>query len=300
LRDNQDIEQSIDLNEKMGTNEDFYYFYQSEDGQHIYLHSLNVRILKHEFGNLENCPNKICAKIIETEWESMSEEVRKRHRYLQHLPLTCEFRIVELEFDSQLISNKTLEIFRPEVIRRQKMRSKRAREERRRERHIQVEQNKRIHGIYPRPKYQLDNRQQFPVYNDITDGQRSPSPLYSSESSTVDFPLNQTKDNSIDYGSPPLEAEFPSFAAMLRREGTVKQDVPKKSTKTNAIKESFNESEEEYQRPVYNYSLCDAFEAALELKSSVPQNESDTKRGPKKKKSKPKLLMSTGMKRSYQ
>ena len=289
---------------KKDSDEDFYYFYQSEDGQHIYLHSLNVRLLKQEFGSLENCPQKICAKIIETEWDSMSEENRKRYRYLQHLPLTCEFRIVELEFTNQLISDKTLDLFLPEIIKRQKMRAKRDREERRRERHIQVEQNKRIHGIYPRPKYQLDNKEQFPSCSDPTDGLRAVSPFNSSESSIVeDLALNNSCDNlmAATYGNSPNEPEFPSFAAMLRQ-GKAKPtlDFRKERNRKDAVIDETNESGDEYHRPSYNYSLSDAFTAALQMKSSGEQREqSEIKKGSKKKKNKPKLLMSTAMKRSY-
>lgn len=309
-------QQRMDLNANMGSekdnsenrsDEEFYYFYQSEDGQQIYLNSLNVRMLKHQFGGLDNCPHTISAKIIETEWESMSEDLRKRHRYLQHLPLTCEFRIVELEFDSELISNTTLEVFRNEVIRRQKIRSKREREERRRERHIQNEQNKRIHGIYPRPKYLLDNLQQFPTCANLDSNDVLHSISHnSSESSIADeLPLNEIKDNlSVSYGiSPPTEPEFPSFAAMLREGKATKPVAALGSRKTNPINDiSNNESDEEYHRPLHNYSLCDAFEAALELKSCGKEEEltQNKKSGSsKKKKNKPKLLMSTGMKRLY-
>ncbi|CAG2108018.1 unnamed protein product [Medioppia subpectinata] len=280
------------------SDDDYYYFYQSEDGQHIYLHSLNVRILKQEFGSLESCPHKICAKIVETEWESMSEELRKRHRYLQHLPLTCEFRIVELEFNNELISEATLELFRAEVMNRQRMRSKRAREERRRERHIQVEQNKRIHGIYPRPKYMLDNMDQFPVCSQTPDALNPNSAFNLSESSTVEDASLQP-----NYGtSPAAEPEFPSFATMLRegKQNFAQTMTASKKATVNSKDLATNESDDEYQRlPTAHYSLSDAFAAALQLQLSTdPQNDGN-KKGSKKKKNKPKLLLSTGMNRKY-
>lgn len=283
---------------KCGANPEFYYFYQSEDSQHIYLHSLNVRILKEQFGSLENCPKKITAKIVETEWESMSEENRKRHRYLQHLPLTCEFRIVELEFTNELISEQILELFRPEILRRQKMRAKREREERRRERHIQVEQNKRIHGIYPRPKYQLDNKQQFPSCSEPTDGWRAVSPFNTSESSSLEELAVNVMPTT--YGNSPNESEFPSFASMLRQ-GKARPVLDSKVNRKNVSIDESNEFDDEYHRPTYNYSLSDAFTAALQLKSCGQQSPAETEKGgsKKKKKNKPKLMMSTGMKRSY-
>ncbi|XP_054160664.1 RING finger protein 10-like [Oppia nitens] len=319
LQERCDVNSSQDINANIKetkanstSNDEFYYFYQSEDGQHIYLHSLNVRILKHEFGSLENCPHNISAKIVETEWETMTDELRKRHRYLQNLPLTCEFRIVELEFTNELISDTTLELFNNEIIRRQKNRAKRAREERRRERHIQVEQNKRIHGIYPLPKYQLNNMQQFPNCFKPSDSLRSPSPMLSSESSAIDDNVSHNNldvDNqSANYGtSPQTEMEFPSFATMLRN-GKAKpimlsnnNNNNNNTTNSNTNELAANESDSEYRPTTYNYTLSDAFAAALELKSKSSTNDenSGNKKVSKKKKNKPKLLLSTGMNRKY-
>jgi hypothetical protein len=239
-------------------------------------------------------------------WESMSDELRRRLRYLQHLPLTCEFRIVELQFDNQLISESTLNAFKDEVICRQKVRSKRAREERRRERHIKVEQNKRIYGIYPLPKYQLDNDQQFPKCHDngLND---SMSPTFSSESSTIeDMPhINDNMSTTSGTSPPSVEPEFLSFATMLR-EGKAKPVTNIQTTQSNTKASNGDkdkDSEEEYVAPEYHqYSLSDAFAAALELKSSTSNqsvDNEDKKGGKKKKKNKPKILMSTGMKRNY-
>jgi hypothetical protein len=300
------VEHKLQL-QRQGTaakEEEYYYFYQSEDGQHIYLHSLNVRMLKQEFGTLDKSPIKIKAKIIEMEWESMSDELRRRLRYLQHLPLTCEFRIVELEFDNQLISESTLDAFKEEVIRRQKVRGKRAREERRRERHIKVEENKRIYGIYPLPKYQLDNYQQFPKCHDNgLNGSISPTSL--SESSTIeDMPHINDNISTISGTSPPsVEPEFPSFARMLR-EGKAKPLTNIQTTQSNTkARNGDKDSEDEYMAPEYHqYSLSDALAAALELKSSTSNqsvDNEDKKGGKKKKKNRPKILMSTGMKRNY-
>lgn len=41
-----------------GPKSDFYYF-QAADGQHIYLHPLDIRVLKHEFGDYRNFPTSM-------------------------------------------------------------------------------------------------------------------------------------------------------------------------------------------------------------------------------------------------
>lgn len=45
----------------------------AEDGQHIYLHNINVRMLVKEYGSLDNAPPIIKAKIVEIESVSMTE-----------------------------------------------------------------------------------------------------------------------------------------------------------------------------------------------------------------------------------
>ncbi|MBV97930.1 RING finger protein 10, partial [Eschrichtius robustus] len=120
-----------------------YYFYQAEDGQHMFLHPVNVRCLVREYGSLEQSPEKISATVVEIAGYSMSEDVRQRHRYLSHLPLTCEFSICELALQPPLVSKETLELFSDDIEKRKRQRQKKAREERRRERRIEMEENKR-------------------------------------------------------------------------------------------------------------------------------------------------------------
>uniref|UniRef100_A0A8D0HIA3 E3 ubiquitin-protein ligase RNF10 n=1 Tax=Sphenodon punctatus TaxID=8508 RepID=A0A8D0HIA3_SPHPU len=126
----------------------FYYFYQAEDGQYMYLHPVNVRCLTREYGSLEKSPEKITADVVEISGYSMTEDVRQRHRYLCHLPLTCEFRICELALKPPIISKQTLEMFSDDIEKRKRLRQKKARDERRRERRIEMEENQK-QGKYP-------------------------------------------------------------------------------------------------------------------------------------------------------
>lgn len=97
------------------------------------------------------------------------QEIRRRHRYLAHLPLTCEFSICELVLQPPVLSKETLETFagmdrvpsgsvcvfgRPfkgltsvllpdELEKRKRMRQKKLREEKRREKRIEMEENKK-------------------------------------------------------------------------------------------------------------------------------------------------------------
>ena len=54
-------------------NKDGFLYYQAEDGQHIYLHSINHRCMLKEYGSLKALPDTITASIVEMEGVSMTE-----------------------------------------------------------------------------------------------------------------------------------------------------------------------------------------------------------------------------------
>lgn len=81
------------------------------DGQHLYLHALNVRMLEHMYGSLEHSPKTLVGRIVEKEGGSMTEELRKRLRYLQHLPVTCQFEVAEIQLKQPVVCKETLEHF---------------------------------------------------------------------------------------------------------------------------------------------------------------------------------------------
>lgn len=302
-----------------------YYFYQAEDGQHMFLHPVNVRCLVREYGSLEQSPEKISATVVEIAGYSMSEDVRQRHRYLSHLPLTCEFSICELALQPPVVSKETLEIFSDDIEKRKRQRQKKAREERRRERRIEMEENKK-QGKYPEVYIPLENLQQFPAFNSYacssdsasgptsTEGQEalSLSPLSRSPGSHADFlltPLSPTASQgspSFCVGSLEEDSPFPSFAQMLRV-GKAKMDVwPKTAPKKDenslvppAPMDSDGESDNSDRVPVPSFqnSFSQAIEAAF-MKLDTPATSdplSEEKGGKKRKKQKQKLLFSTSV-----
>lgn len=88
----------------------------ASDGQHIYLHAMNARMLEHSYGSLEQGPLTITGKILEKEGGSMTEELRKRLRYLQHLPVTCQFEVAEIELKQPIVTKETLQHFNGDYL----------------------------------------------------------------------------------------------------------------------------------------------------------------------------------------
>ncbi|KAJ3122065.1 RING finger protein 10 [Physocladia obscura] len=96
-----------------------YFFYQSADGQHVYLHPLDIKILTHEFGGYEKFPDNLIGKILAVQESTMTEDLRKKCRYLSHIPLSCDVNFCEMDL-SNLVSNDTLSVFQNELSQREK------------------------------------------------------------------------------------------------------------------------------------------------------------------------------------
>ncbi|NP_001089838.1 RING finger protein 10 [Xenopus laevis] len=298
-------------NDEPLANSHYYYFYQAVDGQHVYLHPVNVRCLVHEYGSLERCPEKITATVVEMDGFTMTEEVRRRHRYLCHLPLTCEFSICEIALGPPDVSVKTLELFTEEVEKRKRLRQRKARDEQRREKRIEIEENRK-QGKYPEAYIALENFQQFPAF--------SSSPVYSLSSvETQNFvsispvscsPTSQSgsllgAECSLDPSFTEDESRCPSFAQMLRAGKAKPETWPKaahknvaENTLTPATADSDGESDcsERVPVPSFQNSFSQAMEAAfLKLDTALPTPPSSVEKGGRRKKKQQKLLFSTSI-----
>lgn len=77
---------------------DRWYFYQAEDSGSVFLHPVNHRCLSTEYaGNFDMASSHITAPVVGIERHTMVEAMRKRYRFLDHLPEGCEFSFVELD-----------------------------------------------------------------------------------------------------------------------------------------------------------------------------------------------------------
>ncbi|KAK3540738.1 hypothetical protein QTP70_034789 [Hemibagrus guttatus] len=295
----------------------YYYFYQAEDGQQMFLHPVNVRCLLREYGSLENSPQSISATVVEIEGHTVNEDVRRRHRYLSHLPLTCEFSICELNLQPPVLSKETLDSFSDDLERRRRTRQKKARDEKRREKRIEIEENRK-QGKYPEVHIGLENLQHFPAFGSpphhSPPGQNpefhlGPSPPLSSSPvpDVAMFPSLNGNAPSFSVGSVEEESPCMSFAQMLR-DGKARVDVwprppPKKDMfLAPPVADSDGESDGSDRVPVPSFqnSFSQAVEAAMLQLDHKPPAKAEAppttdEKGGKKKKKKQKLLFSTSM-----
>lgn len=212
---------SVDLSSSKGTEKSFL-FYQSSDGQHIYLNPFSTKILSEEYGSLENCPLEIRAKILQMDWISMNEWYRKRFKYLEHLPLTCEFRLIEIDFEnSNLVKANIFATFADQIRLRANDRAIRKIEEQKRDKIIQIEQNRRIYGIQPSLNINLDSLDQFPAVFDENRSDQVISPTNTGDTiRTDDNTINQLgyPEETSDEEQPEPETSLSFKEIQMRQE----------------------------------------------------------------------------------
>ncbi|CEH18361.1 Predicted E3 ubiquitin ligase [Ceraceosorus bombacis] len=76
-----------------------YLFYQAATGQHIYLQPLDVKVLLAEYGSYAAFPRQLKLKIQGADEGSMNDELRRRCKYLSHLPMGTDVVFSEVDWD---------------------------------------------------------------------------------------------------------------------------------------------------------------------------------------------------------
>ena len=123
-------------------NDSPFFFYEAL--LHLYLSPLDIRILKAAFGDYASFPSTILPRVerIST-GHIVDDELRRRAKYLAHLPHGCEVGFLECDW-TDIVSPEILGGFLQEVERRRKRnREKEVREEKERVRAEKEEDDKR-------------------------------------------------------------------------------------------------------------------------------------------------------------
>ncbi|KAF2007567.1 hypothetical protein P154DRAFT_517243 [Amniculicola lignicola CBS 123094] len=95
-----------------------YYFYQAL--LHYYLSPLDIRILKAAFGNFATFPSTILPRVERVSTgHVIDDDLRKRTKYLAHLPYGCEVSFLECDW-TDTVAPEILERFQSEIDKRRK------------------------------------------------------------------------------------------------------------------------------------------------------------------------------------
>lgn len=129
-----------------------YFFYQAL--YHYYLSPLDIRILKAAFGNFASFPATILPRVEHVSTgHVIDDDLRKRTKYLAHLPYGCEVGFLECDW-TDTVSPEVLEKFKPEIEKRRKKHTeKETREEKARQRAEKAEYAEFAAGRRKRPSF---------------------------------------------------------------------------------------------------------------------------------------------------
>lgn len=119
-----------------------FYFYEAL--LHYYLSPLDIRILKAAFGDFSSFPTTVLPRVERVSTGHIfDDELRRRAKYLAHLPRGCEVRFLECDW-TDVVGSEILDGFSEEIERRRKRnREKEVREEKERVRAEKEEDDKR-------------------------------------------------------------------------------------------------------------------------------------------------------------
>jgi hypothetical protein len=119
-----------------------YYFYQAL--LHYYLSPLDIRILKSAFGEFASFPSTILPRVERVSTgHTVDDDLRKRAKYLAHLPYGCEVGFLECDW-TDIVAPEVLDHFKSEIDHRKKRnKDKETREEKERLRAEKEEDDKR-------------------------------------------------------------------------------------------------------------------------------------------------------------
>lgn len=204
-------DQQIPTKTPSNETQNYVYFYQADEIYHAYLNGLNTRILIHEFGSYQQCPDELRARVEAIETYFMTEELRSQFRFLSHLPLTCEFQLVEIRLHQPLISTPTMDHFSDEIYRRRQLRLKKERMETRRQQRAELVETQKLFSQYP-PEMMYIPQESFPV-NSTNSMEEFPAMI---SSNTISSPPQSASVQISDENlSPPAGI---SFAQMLKQQ----------------------------------------------------------------------------------
>ncbi|CAF0913838.1 unnamed protein product [Adineta ricciae] len=208
-----------------------HFFYQADGIFHAYLNGFNTRMLLHEYGCYQQCPDELHVRVEAIESYFMTEDVRSHFRSLSHLPLTCEFQVIEIRLHPPLISPMTMQTFAEEFHRRRQLRTRKERLEKRRQQQAEYVESQKLFSQYP-PEMMYIPQESFPV-NGTNSMEEFPAMISNTTASSS--PPSASVQLSDENLSPPAGV---SFAQMLKQQAPPSAPKPMPTAHSISIKSS--------------------------------------------------------------
>ncbi|KZO96402.1 hypothetical protein CALVIDRAFT_545528 [Calocera viscosa TUFC12733] len=77
-----------------------YYYYQAANGAAVFLHPLDIRILRSAYGGYEHFPDEVVVGVEASEEGRVTPALRKTHKYLSHLPEGQDITFLEADLST--------------------------------------------------------------------------------------------------------------------------------------------------------------------------------------------------------
>ena len=211
-----------------------YLFYQALP--HYYLSPLDIRILKSAFGRYSAFPSSILPRVERvSSGHVVDAELRKRVKYLGHLPYGCEVAFLECDW-TDLVSAQVLEGFKPMLEQRRKRHDeKEAREEKERVRIEKAEEREMASIRRKRPSVTPDafSSEDLPVLGPpLAGGSEAPSIAMSPSRSnsrpgfgSLALPSTSPTVHRTVWGTAAVAPRSPELHAQLPKENDVRHDI---------------------------------------------------------------------------
>eukprot|EP00892_Ulva_mutabilis_P009215 jgi/Ulvmu1/6666/UM003_0304.1 len=94
-----------------------FYMYQAADGQWLFLHPINIRAMLNHYKGFHGFPRMLEAEVVEVETLAQTAATRRALQPMSHVPLTAEFRLVEVDL-APLLPAEALAPFKDELAAR--------------------------------------------------------------------------------------------------------------------------------------------------------------------------------------
>jgi len=123
-----------------------YFYYQAASGLPLYLHPVDIRILLSHFGEYASFPDSITIRIDAFSEGTVNDDLRKRCKYLAHLPEGADVIFVEADLES-VVGPEGLKNFEGALkMRKSRRREKGKKDDRAKARAEEREREKRQHA----------------------------------------------------------------------------------------------------------------------------------------------------------
>ncbi|EJU02633.1 hypothetical protein DACRYDRAFT_94404 [Dacryopinax primogenitus] len=168
-----------------------YYYYQAANGAAVFLHPLDIRILRSVYGSYERFPDEVVVGVEASEEGRVTPALRKTHKYLSHLPEGQDITFLEADLSTlctpaQLAPFADLLHKRRERRREREEREERARRRAEREREAEMEREVALRqGGWGRNAGR--GERQWEDWSDPQEGRDEPAAGSSPESESVNI-----------------------------------------------------------------------------------------------------------------